>query len=345
MPVSCIVLFSGGLDSTIAVHLLTQQNIAVTALHFVAPFDITLNGKYETISERSRLLGVPLQIIEQGEDFTAMMKDPRFGFGKNANPCMDCRIQRLTRAHAIMRELGASFIATGEVLGQRPMSQRRDCLDIIEKLTGLRGLLLRPLCAKLLPATIPEEKKWVDRERLLAISGRSRKEQIAYAAQFGLTYSAPAGGCLLTLEPAALRFEDLRAHTPDFSVSDIRLIGLGRHFRLNPECKLIVGRNEEENLYLLRELTDDDYRLSLTDFEGPLGIVRGKAGRDDLLQAARILVRFSKARNEALVRITAERKQAKEVLEAKPAEDEECARYRIGKMAISPRRHTKAHEE
>jgi len=330
MPTSCLVLFSGGLDSTIAVHLLRQQNLAVTALHFVLPFDVRPGREYAKITAAAEKLGVPLRVEEQGEDFLALMKNPKFGFGKNANPCMDCRIRRLVRAREIMQETGASFIATGEVVGQRPMSQRRDCLDIVEKQSGLKGLLLRPLSAQLLRPTVPEEKGWVDRSLLLGIGGRGRTQQLDYARTHGLSYATPAGGCLLTQIAAGVRFGDLKAHTPDFDLGDLALLGLGRHFRINPSFKLIVGRNDSENRRMERQVRNEDRVLSMDGMQGPVGIGRGNAQEDDLLCAARILSRFSKARTLAATRVSVRHGNDLRVIEVPPADDALCDKHRIG---------------
>jgi len=330
MPTSCLVLFSGGLDSTIAVHLLRQQNLAVTALYFVLPFDVRPGREYAKITAAAEKLGVPLRVEEQGEDFLALMKNPKFGFGKNANPCMDCRIRRLVRAREIMEEIGADFIATGEVVGQRPMSQRRDCLDIIEKQSGLKGLLLRPLSAQLLRPTIPEDKGWVDRALLLGIGGRGRTQQLDYARTHGLSYATPAGGCLLTQIAAGVRFEDLKAHTPDFSLNDLALLGLGRHFRISPSFKLIVGRNESENHRLERMVCDDDRVFIMDGLLGPVGIGRGIGGDAEALTAARILSRFSKARTLATTRVSVRQGNDQRIIEVAPADDLLCDKHRIG---------------
>ena len=184
--VQCIVMFSGGLDSTIAVHLLKQQGIDVTALYFVLPFESGLDFDHAAVKRYANGLSVPLRIEEEGEGFLDMVSSPDFGYGKHANPCIDCRIHRLKKAKGIMDEIGASFIVTGEVIGQRPKSQRKDSLILIERKAGLEGILLRPLSAQLLEPTIPETKGWVDRSKLLAISGRGRKEQLAYSKKYGL---------------------------------------------------------------------------------------------------------------------------------------------------------------
>ena len=329
--IKCLVMFSGGLDSTVAVHLLKSQGIEVVGLHFVLPFYSGLGNDHSTIRERSKALGIPLRIVEEGEDYLTMFKDPHFGYGKNINPCLDCRIHRLEKASTIMRQEGASFIATGEVVGQRPMSQRRDCLDIIEKRTGLRGLLLRPLSAGLLRPTIPENEGWVDRNKLLSIGGRGRKDQIAYATAHGLSYPSPGGGCILTNEQTALRFSELIRSSPGFSLLDFKLLAYGRHFRINPELRFVVARDDGENGVLEKLLSSDDYCLSMTDVLGPLGILRtGRAASyQELEKACSIIARYSKARSQPSVRVSISRNAAISIVTVRPAMEKECEAYRI----------------
>ena len=196
--------------------------------------------KISTVRSYAEALGVPLMMIEEGDEFIDMIRDPHFGFGKNANPCVDCRIHRLIKAKKIMEDEGASFIATGEVVGQRPMSQRLDCMASIEERSGLKGLLVRPLSAKLLEPTIPEVNGIINRDELFDLSGRSRKPQLAYAAKHGLIHSAPAGGCILTNEETAKRFVELSSSKPQFTLTDFKLLAYGRHFRLESGLTLLL---------------------------------------------------------------------------------------------------------
>jgi tRNA-uridine 2-sulfurtransferase len=328
--IKCIAMFSGGLDSAIAVHLLKSQGVYVTALHFVLPFYSGTGNSYQKLKDRASQLDVPLRIEEEGEDFLYMIKSPEFGYGKNANPCIDCRIYRLRKARRIMDETGASFIATGEVVGQRPMSQRRDCLDIIEKKAGLGGLLLRPLSAKLLRPTVPEEKGWVDREKFLAIGGRSRKNQLDYAKKSGLSYDSPAGGCILTYAETAMRFSDLQKNKPDFNINDFKLIAYARHFRLLPDLWLVIARNDNENCILEKLFLPDDYQLFNEDVPGPLSLLRGNCCDKSLLElACSIAARYGKARSMDEVRISVSKNGNKEYIKIKPATDYECCKYRV----------------
>jgi hypothetical protein len=325
-----IVMFSGGLDSVCATHLLLTQGLKLKALHFVLPFYSGLGMEFTQVKTAAGKLGVPLQIIEEGGEYLPVVKNPRFGFGKNVNPCIDCRIHRLKTAKKIMEADGASFIATGEVVGQRPMSQRMDCLHKIENHAELKGHLIRPLSAKLLPPTIAEQKGTIDREKLLSISGRGRREQIAYARRFGLVHGTPAGGCTLTNEKTADRFNDLVRSTPDFDLEDFRLLAWGRHFRLSPSIKLIVGRDDPDNIALEKIASASDGLLNLPDnVPGPFGILRGPSIRDYIAQSASIFARYTKFRNEKSRRVVFKYAGKEEMCEVLPATEEECDRLRI----------------
>ncbi|MEW6007462.1 MAG: hypothetical protein AB1595_04845 [bacterium] len=245
-----IALLSGGLDSILAVKLILEQGIEIIALNFTSPF-CQCNRKNGCGLESKKvadLFKIPLKVERLAEEYLEMVKNPRYGYGKNMNPCIDCRILIFKKAKAYMEELGASFVISGEVLGERPMSQRRRAMEIIEQDSGLTGLVLRPLSAKLFSPTIPEKEGWVEREKLLAITGRSRKPQMKLAEDLGITdYPCPAGGCLLTDPKFASKMKDLLKYNPDFTMNDVWLLKLGRHFRLSHLTKLIVGRNEKEN--------------------------------------------------------------------------------------------------
>lgn len=329
MSHKCLVMFSGGLDSVIACHLLKSQGLEVEALHFVLPFDAGIGNDHRDIRRYARSVGVPLRIVEEGEDFLAMLRDPSFGFGKNVNPCIDCRIHRMRKAGKIMEETGAAFVATGEVVGQRPMSQRRDALNAIEKRCGLEGLLLRPLSAKLLEPTIPEKEGWVDRERLLGIRGRSRKAQLAYAREHGLEHASPAGGCTLTQDQTAMRYNDLAKHKPDFTLRDLKLIARGRHFRVSPSVLFVVGRTASENSIVQKLVEPGDTVLELADFPGPFGLMTGQGTEDDLTVCCRILVRYSKARDRSVVRVNARHGEELQTVECSPVSDQLCGKLRV----------------
>jgi tRNA U34 2-thiouridine synthase MnmA/TrmU len=250
-------------------------------------------------------LGIPLKVFNVSEEYLHVVKHPKHGYGKNMNPCIDCRIFMLKKTKAYMEEVGAAFIVTGEVLGQRPMSQRKEAMRLIEKEGGLEGFILRPLSAKVLPTTIPEKEGWVDREKLLNISGRSRKPQIELAEHFGIRdYPCPAGGCLLTDPGFSKRMKDLLLYHPDFSLNDVHLLKMGRHFRFSHLVKLVVGRNEEENQRIRTFAQNKDILLKVSGFAGPLSLLRGKFDEKDIGKAAAITVHFSKAKDLSKVEVT-----------------------------------------
>jgi tRNA U34 2-thiouridine synthase MnmA/TrmU len=295
-----LVLFSGGLDSTLAIKILLDQGIDVVAITFITPFN---NLNADKLMQR---IDVELKAIECGDEYIDIVKQPKYGYGKNMNPCIDCKIFMLKKAKEYMKEIGAAFIATGEVLGERPMSQRKDTLWIIERDADLKGLLLRPLSAKLLPTTIVEEKGIVNREKLLDIQGRSRKPQMALAEKFGLkSYQTPAGGCLLTDQVFSRRLKDIFTYIKDdISMNDIKLLKIGRHFRLSPKTKIIVGRDDAENKKLLRLAQKDDILFKVLNFPGPITILRGEVTHECLELTAKITARYSKAKEEALTQVT-----------------------------------------
>jgi hypothetical protein len=227
-----------------------------------------------------------------------------------------------------MKDVGASFIVTGEVVGQRPMSQRRECLDIIDKRTGLRGLILRPLSAKILKPTIPEEQGQVNREELLDLWGRGRKGQIAYAKHFNLTYPNPAGGCLLTHARTAERYADLASNNPEFSLNDFKLLAYGRHFRLGPDLRLIMARDDSENDTIAALTLPGDRFIELKDILGPVGIIRGTADEDQVKMACSIFTKYTRARTLATagVEVTVGNSETT-IIEVVPAGENECKRF------------------
>ncbi|MEW6103567.1 MAG: hypothetical protein AB1630_07140 [bacterium] len=289
-----LALLSGGLDSTLAIKVILNQGIEVSALNFISPF-YQCNRKNGCDLESKKvadLFKIPLKVERLADEYLEMVKNPRYGYGKNINPCIDCRILIFKKAKSYMEKIGAKFIITGEVLGERPMSQKKDTMRLIEKESGLLGLVLRPLSAKLLAETIPEIERWVDREKLYAISGRSRKPQIKLAEDFGIKdYPAPAGGCLLTDFGFAFRMKDLMKYSPNFNLNDIELLKISRHFRLSPYFKLIVGRNESENIRLKNLAKDSDIIFEPAE-NGPLGLGRGEFVEECLLLSSKIIAKY-----------------------------------------------------
>ncbi len=298
---TAIALYSGGLDSTLAILTLMRQGIEVKAVTFLNHFGCDISDKSSCSKDpfaAAQQFGFEVKLCHLSDKFINIVKNPKFGHGKNMNPCMDCRILMLREAREFMEMTGASFIITGEVIGQRPMSQRRDALDIIDRETGLRGLILRPLSAKLLKPTIPELNGLVDRELLHGFGGRTRKPQMALAAEFGLVdYPAPASGCLLTEPNYSRRLSELLAHDPDPSLDDLNLLRLGRHFRLSPSCKIIVGRDERENNALESLLGAGGLFLRVEDHASPIAVVRGDADDEAIGIAAALCARYSDAKH------------------------------------------------
>ncbi|MDD3845801.1 MAG: hypothetical protein PHC90_05505 [Syntrophorhabdaceae bacterium] len=297
MKKRAISLISGGLDSAVATKLIMEQGIEVIGLHFSSIF----------ASKRDRLrghkalrtadeLGIRIITKTKGEDYIEIIKNPRYGYGKNMNPCIDCRIYMLNLTRELLPELDASFVVTGEVLGQRPMSQRRNTIELIEKRSGLTGLIVRPLSARLFPPSIPEQEGILDREKLLDISGRSRHMQYELVETYKLTeFDMPGGGCLLTDPIFSRKLKDLMATDKAYTTQDIELLTIGRHFRLSPSAKFVVARNERENeqLGVMRESSYTT--VDPVDFKGPRGILKAEEPSEEvLLMSARIIARYGK---------------------------------------------------
>ncbi len=295
-----IALLSGGLDSTLAAKIVIEQGIELEALNFLTVFCTCTNRGETCLASQKAVnaLGIPLKVFNVSDEYLSVVKHPKHGYGSNMNPCIDCRIFMLKKAKAYMEETGTSFIVTGEVLGQRPMSQRRDAMRLIEKEAGLEGYILRPLSAKFLPVTIPEKEGWINRENLLGIQGRSRKPQMKLADHFGIRdYPCPAGGCLLTDPQFANRMRDLMLYTPDFSLNDVYLLTVGRHFPLFPHVKRVVGRKEEDNKKIQTFAQEGDILLKVLHHPGPLSLLRGEPNGTEIEKAASITVRYSKAKD------------------------------------------------
>lgn len=291
-----VLLLSGGLDSTLAGKLLLEMNVDVEAINFVSIFCQCTPKSASCPAARAaaQQLGIPVHVFVCGEDYLEVVKHPRFGRGSGVNPCIDCRIHMFRRARTYMEETGADFVATGEVLDERPMSQRRKTMEIIERESGLAGRIVRPLCARLLAPSIPEQEGLIDRSGLKAIRGRRRRPQIDLAEQYGLDYLCPAGGCLLTDKEFAARFSDLLEHSPNFDLHDARLLRIGRHFRLPDGNKVIVGRNENENERLKNSLRDGDVLVMTADVAGPSALCSGADMANGIEIAARLVATYTK---------------------------------------------------
>lgn len=293
-----LALFSGGLDSILASKVIQQQGVDLLALNFTSPFfgcSPMLDGEPVAV-QYARRYDIPIRVIPLGEDFLEMLRRPRYGYGSAMNPCIDCKCFMLRHAGRLMEELQADFVITGEVLGQRPMSQRRDTLRIIERDSGLAGLLLRPLSARFMKPTIPEIEGWVRRDELPGMKGRGRKEQMALARKLGVDlYPAPGGGCLLTEESYIPKVKDLLDHIERPQVRDFDLLRTGRHFRLSTCCKAVVGRDEGNNEKIHAATLAGEITLQWPDGGGPLVLLVGTPQSEDIRMAARILLRYTRA--------------------------------------------------
>jgi tRNA-specific 2-thiouridylase len=278
-------LLSGGLDSILSVKLISELGIEVEAINFVTPFG-QCSKKGLSASEAAENLNVVFKASIEGAEYIKMLRNPKFGYGKNINPCIDCKIYMLKKAKKYAKATGAKFIFTGEVVGQRPMSQHRGTLSLIEREAGLEGKLLRPLSAKLLPPTEAEEKGYVQREALRDISGRSRTRQIEMTKEFNITkYPSAGGGCLLTDREFANKLRDLFRHKKRVTLKDVNLLKVGRHFRLG-ENKIVVGRNEVENNVLLKAKQKTDYYFEVPNCGSPTTILQGIKSKAAIENAA-----------------------------------------------------------
>lgn len=291
-PVKALGLCSGGLDSMLSALLLQHQGIRVSFISFETPFFSS-----ESARKASLQTGIPLITLDITDDYMAMMKNPRAGFGKNMNPCMDCHTLMFSKAGEILKKEGFDFLFSGEVVGQRPKSQNKNSLRYVEKNSGFEGFILRPLSAKLLPMTEMEKKGLVNREALMAISGRSRKTQFHLAKEFGIKeYPAPAGGCLLTDKLFSIRLRDLMESRIIFDTNELHLLKYGRHFRLDSGTKVIVGRSRQDNEMIMAHYLQQAHVLfKHGTLPGPDVILTGNASPGNIETAAAICAAYTKS--------------------------------------------------
>jgi tRNA U34 2-thiouridine synthase MnmA/TrmU len=324
-----LALISGGLDSTLAVKLMLDQDIDVEAVNFVSPFCLCRKGGCGA-PEVAKSLSIPLKTISVGEEYLRIVRKPRFGYGKNMNPCVDCRIFMLKKAKKYAEQTGAQFIITGEVLGQRPMSQHGRTLGLIEEKAGLKRKILRPLSARLLAKTEAEEKGLVNREALLAIEGRSRKKQIKLAQEMNVTgYSCPGGGCLLTYKEFAAKLKDLFKHKRRVSLKDVELLKVGRHFRFGKN-KIIVGRNENENKLLTQMKMASDYCFEAQDCGSPITLLQGPKTRSAIEKAAQLTAYYSD-KKQGKVQVKFGKQDLRKPLMTRIPQKEEIEQLRVTK--------------
>eukprot|EP01028_Stygiella_incarcerata_P008791 TRINITY_DN39425_c0_g2_i4.p1 TRINITY_DN39425_c0_g2~~TRINITY_DN39425_c0_g2_i4.p1 ORF type:complete len:376 (+),score=97.98 TRINITY_DN39425_c0_g2_i4:88-1128(+) len=332
-----IGLMSGGLDSVLAAKAMTEQGIDVLGVCFIISFTMKDKDAFQRhVAETCESISVPVKFVDISEKYLTILKDPPHGYGAHINPCIDCKIMMLREARKIMEEEGASFVFTGEVIGERPMSQRSDAMKTIIRESGLEGYLLRPLSAQVITPTIAEEKGIVDRSRLYSITGRSRKPQMALAKKWGIDkFSSPGGGCLLTDDKISARVRDLMAHE-GLEVKDLELLTVGRHFRVNQGTKVVVARNAEECTKLSERGVEGDYLMELKDEIGPVVLVRGRSCTEGTLQvdledAGALCLSHSKCKNceQAWVNVRMVGKEGVKVQEVHPLSSEEVESRRV----------------
>ncbi len=321
-----ISLFSGGLDSTLAIKLIVNQGIDVIACNINTGFGATKDRRAH-MQNMCDQVGAELRIIDiQSEYLQSVLFDPKYGYGKHFNPCIDCHAKMFEVAKRIMDDVGASFLISGEVLGQRPMSQNADALAKVLDLSNCEGLLLRPMSAKKLAPTIAEEKGWVDREKLEGISGRSRDRQMELAKEFDLTdFESPGGGCLLTDENFTIKMHDFVAHDT-LEVRDIPVLKFGRHLRLDDGAKLVVGRNQEENSFLQNIENSKFIHLKTVGIPGPYALLSSNATNEDKERAVKTILNYCKTSPDGLYVVNIDGTD----IEASPfAKREEASKYSI----------------
>ncbi|KPK63792.1 hypothetical protein AMJ83_04865 [candidate division WOR_3 bacterium SM23_42] len=313
-----VVLYSGGLDSTLALEIVKDWGVTALPLHI----------SHKLLSSQQLPMVPDLKIVDVTEEFAQIVQKPEYGYGKNLNPCIDCRILMLKKAKEYMEEMKADFVVTGEVLDQRQMSQRLDTLILIETKAGLEGMVVRPLSGALLPPTVAEQKGLIDRKRLLKIRGRSRRLSLEIASKRNITdFLSPSGGCLLTDPGFCRRLADVIRFQEKIGTFDIELLKIGRHFRIAPDAKLIVGRNEDENKRI-EELAQDSFIFFyVPDTGSPNAILLGDAKH--VKSAAAITARYSDKKKEPKVEVYYRYKGAEKKVTVKPINDEELIKWRI----------------
>ena len=292
-PIKSVILFSGGLDSTLVIRILQLQGIEVEAINFRTPFGCCQEPTRQIADE----LGVKVTYLNLNDEYLRVIEKPKYNYGRGVNPCVDCRIHMFQIGKRFMDEIGAKFIASGEVVGQRPNSQRKDCLQNIEKNSELEDLILRPLSARILPPTLPERMGWIDREKLYGFSGRGRKKLIELGQNLGLkTFPTPSAGCLLTDKNYAQRVRDMWKNTleKNHSLQNYEILKLGRHFRVRDNVKIIVGKNEKDNQRLEKLAQEGMTYLVAENFAGPSVLVTSELTSNALEDIQGIMLFYSR---------------------------------------------------
>jgi tRNA U34 2-thiouridine synthase MnmA/TrmU len=323
--VKAVGLFSGGLDSMLAAKLLMNQGIDVHAITFQSPFYGPEKGLHA-----GEVLGIPVEVRDVTDLIFRLVESPPHGYGRNLNPCLDCHAMMFREAGIRMKEVGGSFLFSGEVLGQRPFSQNYRALQQVANLSGYGEYVVRPLSAKLLRRTKPEEEGLVDRERLLDIQGRSRSRQMALAKEWGITeYASPAGGCSLTDPGFSARLRDLLDRDRPLDSRDVELLKVGRHFRLGEDVKAIVGRKFSENEILEQLSTTDDALVEVTSHPSPIVLVTGTSTQEDIDRAAGLAVRYSDAPSDQSVPVRVVRRGDETTMQATALDEDVLISLRI----------------
>ena len=316
-----LAMVSGGLDSILAAKLIKEQGIEVIGLCFRSYFFNEENAK-----RMCAQIDIPLEVVDFSKEHFEMVKNPKYGHGKNMNPCIDCHSMMMKYSGELLKKFNADFIITGEIVNQRPMSQNKRALDTVKKESGFSDKILRPLCAKALEPTKMELEGLVDREKLLEITGRTRTTQIQLAEEWGIKdYPSPAGGCKLTEPNYSVRLKDLIENVKDIDEKDLETLRVGRHFRRSKDCIVIATRTEIEGTQLKKLLKSDDMIFFPIQFVGAMVILRGKAEQEDIELAAKIAARYSKGKNEETVEVKygKNNKDLNKHIMVKPASDEE----------------------
>ena len=327
-----VALLSGGLDSQLAIKMMQEQGFDVSAVAIKTPFcdfDCGRGCGFE-IRERADDLNVNLKTVYLGDEYIEMLKHPKHGIGAGFNPCIDCRSMMFDAAKKHMEEIGAEFIISGEVLGQRPMSQHAPALRTIENESDLVGKIVRPLSAALLPETDPEKDGLIKRENLGMIRGRTRRGQLDMAKKYGIENPPNAGGgCLLTEPHFGIKAKDLFSHTKNPTINDIDLLKIGRHFRLDEETKFVVGRNKDENEMIKAIALPDDILLEAKDFVGPVSILRGANLKKHLEFASSVTLRYSDAPNDKTAIVSIKQSDSVKEIITETAKEESYIQFRM----------------
>ncbi|EJP6473485.1 tRNA 4-thiouridine(8) synthase ThiI [Clostridium botulinum] len=315
-----LAMVSGGLDSILAAKLIKDQGIDVIGICFRSYFFNEKNAEKMT-----KQIGIPLEVVDFSKAHFEMVKSPKHGYGKNINPCIDCHAMMMRYSGELLKKFNADFIITGEVLNQRPMSQNKASLNVVKKESGYEDKILRPLCAKVLTPTEMELKNLVDREKLLDISGRSRKIQMELAEKWGIIeYPSPAGGCKLTEPNYAKRLKELLKYKENLEERDLQLLKYGRHFRISENCKIISTRTKDEGDIIKNYLSSKDYMFLACDYNGSTVVIIGEPSEIDIKLAAEITGRYSKGKDEDKIKVKYGKVNTdlNNIIEVKPASDD-----------------------